>query len=287
MDNGIQFYANYSRGLQVPGTDNLYQAFFYPQGVQNPKPETTDNFDIGVRYTTSKIQAQFGPWYTIFTNRLASSYDPILDQTTYRNLGRVDKWGIDGSVSYQPIRELQLYVFGSYLKSKIKDNILAGSAGNGTGCSGPQVTSGAYGCTTPGADYYFPTAGKREAGAPTYTLGGRAQLNLTPFELGIQAKRTGPRYVNDSNTPIYANNTLTTQIYGAKAPAYTVVDLDARVSMAWAGLNDTTYFQINVTNLFNEFYIGNLNNANTSNTSIPFVYLGAPRTVSGSLNVQF
>ena len=105
------------------------------------------------------------------------------DITIYRNLGTVHKYGIDGSFAYQPIRELSLYAFGSYLKSKIQDNVQTGVDGDGD-------------------PVYAMTAGKRESGAPVYTFGGRAQLNLNPVEIGIQAKRTGKRYVNDQNLPI-------------------------------------------------------------------------------------
>lgn len=285
LGGGLSVYASYSKGLQVPGTDNLYQQFYYPVGVGKPKPETTDNFDAGVRYSTSKVQAFVGGWYTIFTNRLASSYDPVLDQTVYRNLGKVNKYGVDASISYRPIEQLTLYAFGSYLKSKIKDDVLGGV------CSASNVTNHTLGCTTLGADYYLRTAGKREAGAPTYTLGARAQVDVDPIEVGMQVKRTGPRYVNDQNVPIYSSidtsAPATTILYGAKTPAYTVVDLDARLNLGFLGLNKTTYFQVNVTNLFNQFYVGNLGNPNSSYTSVPFAYLGSPRTASVSLNVQF
>jgi len=285
LGGGLSVYASYSKGLQVPGTDNLYQQFYYPVGVGAPKPETTDNFDAGFRYSTSKVQAFVGGWYTIFTNRLASSYDPELDQTVYRNLGKVTKYGVDASISYRPIDQLTLYAFGSYLKSKIKDDVVGGT------CSASNVTNHTLGCTVVKADYYLQTAGKREAGAPTYTLGARAQVDVDPFELGIQYKRTGPRYVNDQNVPIYSSIdtslSTTTLLYPAKTPAYNIVDLDARVNLGFLGLNKTTYVQFNVTNLFNEFYVGNLGNPNSSYTSVPFAYLGSPRTASVSLNVQF
>src|SRR3546814_8658858 len=141
------------------------------------------------------------PIYTIFNNRLASAYDPVTDRTIYRNLGRVDKYGIDGSIAYTPIPEVQLYVFGSYLKSKIKDNVLVDT-------------------DTSGNPIYAMTAGKRESGAPVYSFGGRASGRLGPLELGIQAKRTGPRYVNDQNLPITIGGA---QVYGAKVPAYTQI----------------------------------------------------------------
>src|SRR3546814_10326168 len=91
-----------------------------------PEPETTDNFDLGVRYRTSTVQAQLSGWFTKYNNRLASAYDPVTDRNLYRNLGRVDKYGIDGSVAWQPIQQLSLYVFGSYLKSEIKDDVQSG-----------------------------------------------------------------------------------------------------------------------------------------------------------------
>lgn len=278
LASAFQVYASYSKGLQVPSTDNLYQSFYFPQDVQTPRPETTDNFDGGLRYTTSKIQAQVGPWYTIFNNRLAASYDPITDITTYRNLGTVHKYGIDGSIAYQPIPELSLYAFASYLKSKIQDDVQTG-----TDASGNPV--------------YDATAGKREAGSPVYTVGGRAQLNLNPVEFGVQVKHTGKRYVNDQNLPIYSCSVRTvndqcpatgtlTQLYAATTPEYTVVDLDARINLGWAGLNDTTYVQFNVTNLFDSLYVSGFS-GNTSAFNSPYSYIGSPRTFSATLNVQF
>ena len=47
-----------------------------------------------------------------------------------------------------------------------------------------------------------------------------------------------------------------------------------------------TYLQINVTNLFDKLFVAGFT-PNTANTSIPFSFIGAPRTVSASLNVGF
>ncbi|WP_374526107.1 TonB-dependent receptor [Sphingopyxis sp.] len=296
-------FANYSKGIQVPGTDNLYNSFFFdPTSEQaNPKPETTDNFDLGVRYRSGKIQAQLSGWYTNYTNRLASSYDPETDRNVYRNLGKVTKYGIDGSIAYSPISEVSLYLFGSYLKSKIKDDVQVGICSTATAAN----TSIALGCTAAqtaaNTPIFAPTAGKRESGSPVYTFGGRVNGRIGPVELGVQAKRTGPRYVYDTNLPIFTVSSATganaTQVYGAKAPAYTLVDLDARVSLEWAGLNDKTYLQFNVLNVFDKVYVGGFdgalgqirsyNGTTFSTTSPPFVQIGSPRTFIGSLVVGF
>jgi iron complex outermembrane receptor protein len=297
----MALYGSYTKGFQVPGTDNLYQSLGFAPGQASPKPESSDNFDTGVRYTSSKIQAQLAGWYTIFNNRLASSYNPELDVTVYRNLGKVHKYGLDGQIAYQPIKPVTLYAFGSVLKSKILDNVQSGE------CTSAQVTAGASAgvgtCTTVGQAIYFLTKGKREGGAPTYLLGGRVEWSPGPVVLGAQVKRTGPRYVNDQNVPIVqctgslsngsclAPNTLF-QVYPAKAPAYTLVDLDARINIGkiLPGLSAetarTTYLQLNVTNLFDKLFVAGFT-PNTANTSIPFAYIGAPRTVSAAISIGF
>jgi iron complex outermembrane receptor protein len=268
---------NYSKGLQVPGTDPLYNSFFFAEGTEGakPKPETSDSFDLGGRYTTSKFQAQMSLWYTKYSNRLASAYDVELNTSVYRNLGKVEKYGIDGSVSWTPDEHITLYAFGSWLKSKIKDDIELGELN--------------------GVTYFAPTAGKRESGAPVYTLGTRGEVNFEGVTLGVQAKRTGKRYIYDTNAPVYRSTTAVPQVvYGAFAPSYTLVDLDARISLERFGFEDT-YFQLNVSNLFDKFYVGgfggNLNQAITLTTGAygapPFVQIGSPRAVSGSLHVSF
>jgi len=312
---GFTAYVNYSKGLQVPGTDNLYQAFFYPLSnpASHPTPETSDNFDAGVRYTTSKIQATISPWYTRFTNRLASAYDVTTDQTIYRNLGRVDKYGIDGSFAYRPIREVLIYAWGSYLKSEIKTNVelakCVGSKGANGSPTDPANLVITTNCTTLGAPILAQTAGKRESGSPVYTYGLRLQGDVGPLSLALQGKVTGPRYLNDQNLPnmqctvalanqICPNATNTTAaftgakgvlypVYPAKTPAYGTVDFDARLKLGFLGLNDQTFFQVNVQNIFNKYYVGGFTGGSTTQFNVPFVQIGSPRAFIGTVNFQF
>ncbi len=292
----VSVFGNYSKGLSVPGTDNLYNSFFFAANTPQaqPRPETTDNFDLGLRYSSGIIQAQVAGFYNKYKDRQASAFDPELNVSVFRNLGKVEKYGLDGYVSAKPIPELSLYVFGSYLKSKIADDVVIGE------CTALQVTAGFLGCSTLGAAIFAPTAGKRESGAPKYTFGGSARVNVGDFELGLTAKRTGERFVYDTNLPVRGfTGGTTTEIYPASAAAYWLVNLDARYSLASAGL-EKTYVQLNVYNLFDQFYVGGftggLNQAiNSSSTTgalsgygnPPFVQIGAPRTVSATLVVGF
>ncbi|HYD23652.1 MAG TPA: TonB-dependent receptor [Croceibacterium sp.] len=293
----LSVFANYSKGLQVPGTDALYNAFFFAPNTASarPNPETTNNFDLGLRYRSGAIQAQAVGWYTQYKNRLASAYDPITERNVYRNLGDVDKYGIDASIAWQPVEPLVFYLFGSYMKSEIKDDVQSGA------CTQAQVDADTAGCTAVDQPLFVATAGNREGGAPAYTYGAQARGTLGPVELGITAKKTGGRYIFDSNLPIFGGTAAApTVIYPAKTNAYWMVNLDARVQLdEYLGLNRNTFLQLNVYNLFDKLYVGNytsgLNQGNVLGQSVflgspgspPFAQIGAPRTVSATLSIEY
>ena len=282
-------FASYTKNISVPSTDNLYNAFYFPEDTAQAKPkaETTDSFDGGVRYRSGQVQAQLSAWYTRFDNRLASAYDPELDRTVYRNLGRVNKWGIDGNISYEPIKALTLYAFGSLNRSKIRDNIQLGKAiSDCDAVTDPTSVAVIQSCAL--------TAGNYESGAPKYMYGfsgvGRAGI----FELGVTAKRTGPRYVFDTNVPVFTGPIATpTEVFSATAPAYWLVNLDARVRLSMVKGLEKSYFQLNVYNLFDQLYVGGFGGGLNQSLSgsnyggAPFVQIGAPRTVMGTLHIQF
>ena len=299
----ISVFASYARGLSVPSTDNLYQSFFFPEGTDaaNPNPEITDSFDGGVRYRSTKVQAQLSGWFTKFTDRSASAYDPEVNATVYRNLGRVDKYGIDGSVAYAPMRELTLYAFGSWNESEIKENIQTGNTlPVGVTCDNAPLTTAAQRALA--ARNCAFTEGKQEAGSAKYTYGFSALASLGPVDIGVTAKRTGPRYIFDTNEPIRSgdvdNEAGIVEIFSAKTPAYWLVNLDARINLNIVGLKNT-YFQANVYNLFDETYVGSytagLNQSVAAGIApvgggfgfAPFAQIGAPRTYSGTLNIEF
>jgi iron complex outermembrane recepter protein len=286
----LSIFGSFAQGLSVPGTDSLYNAFYFPitTAQAKPRPETTDSFDIGLRYRSGKIQAQAGAFLTQFQNRLATAYDPELDQNVYRNLGDVKKWGFDGSVAVQPIPELAFYFFGSYIKTKIKDNVVVGEC--------PVVVPG---CAAIGDPIIAPTAGKEESGAPRWSYGATVRGTLGPVDFGFSGKRTGTRFIYDTNLPVYAGpaGTLqapnrTYQVFPAKAPAYWLVNVDARINLEFLGLNDKTYLQLNVYNLMDNFYVGGFGGGVTQavssgNWSVPFVQIGAPRTFSATFTMGF
>ncbi len=148
-----------------------------------------------------------------------------------------------------------LYVFGSINESEIK-NDLDNGGGN-----------------------ILQLAGKNESGAPLWSVGARGQLSFGDVEFGAQIKHTGGRYVNDENLPLLDGSDV---VYPAKTDGYTLVDLDVRWTIAENPFGKDVALQLNVTNLFDELYVGGFGGS-LSQTSTPFVQIGAPRAASLSL----
>jgi iron complex outermembrane receptor protein len=295
-------FFDYSEGLQVPSTDDLYDGFAYPasSSLANAKPQQSFNFEGGLRYKSPKIQAEVSGWNTVLHNAISESFaadpqSPTLFEPTFFDIGTVHRYGVDASVAYKPIRALTFYVFGSYLHDKILNNVELGLCSASNIKFGDPAGNGSS-CSATNNELIAATAGKMEAGLPKYMIGGRVQGNLGPVSVGMQAKYTGARFANEQDTPFFNHPTADgagvpgDQVaFPAKAAGYTLVDLDARLALGFLGLNDSTYLQLNVHNLFDKFYIGGFSGQTLTNnvSTSPFVYIGTPRTISGTVNFAF
>jgi len=256
ITDDVSAFGNFSRGISVPGTDPLYDSLFIPDDDRaRPVPETTDSFDLGLRYQNGIVQAQLSAWYTRYDDRLASAFDPTARDgegaVVFRNLGRVDKYGLDGSFSIAPTDNTTLYLFGSINESDIQDDVQTGLDMNDQ-------------------PIFVPTSGNAESGTPNFTVGARGTATIGDLELGAQVKHTGPRWVNDLNTD--------------RAPAYTLVDFDLRYNIVELANGTNAAVQINVTNLFDEYYVGFFGG---SLDGFGFAQIGAPRAASVTLLVGF
>ena len=110
------------------------------------------------------------------------------------------------------------------------------------------------------------TAGKNESGTPLWSVGARGQIALGPVELGAQVKHTGKRWVNDIND--------------LSVDGYTLVDLDVRVRLGEYFNGKDAALQFNVTNLFDEFYVGGFGG---DLDGVGFAQMGPPRAATVSL----
>lgn len=256
-----------SAGFTFKITDDLSMFGSYAKGFSAPRtdnlyrtpivvvaPETTNTFDAGFRYSSRTVQAQASAWYTKFNNRIVTSFDQIQGISVDRNVGSVIGKGIDIGIAVRPLDFFTFQGNVSYNDSKLQDDI--------------QVAAGAAGLLR--------TAGKRVTETPEWIASYRAQVEFGPVEVGLQVKYVSERFATDLND--------------VKSSGYTTADLDARVSLSDLGL-EKTWFQLNVYNLFDRFYFGNIGTQIAAppnpGGAQPNFSVGAPRTISGTIRVSF
>ncbi len=262
-----QVYVAYAQGFSAPRTDNLYaitrDSLTNVIDIPDVDPEITRNYDIGYRYQSARILATATAFYNEFENRIVSSFDPDSGTFIDRNVGTVELRGVEGSITYAPEDYLLFYVTGSYLDSELQDDIQVGRNAQGVAL-------------------FLPTAGRELVETPRYQFAGRIEYSPTEaLRLGFQGKYVGDRFSTDVNDEV--------------AEDYITVDFDARYELARFGqMFDGSYLQLNITNLFDEDYLGNISTQNTA-LGVPGVIsagttsysVGAPFTATISLRAEF
>jgi len=255
-------YASYASSLSAPRTDNLYTVSRATNGslVQAiPDPETTDSIDLGWRYRSDSLLASVALWQSEFKNRIVSSFDPDLGYSVDRNVGNVDLKGADFQIGWQANDWIVVNGSASYNDSELKQNLVVSATG------------------------VLRTAGKRLVETPEWTFGGRVELRpFAGFNLGLEGKYVDERFTTDFND--------------AKVDGFKVFSLDVGYNFEFEGVKSMRV-QLNVYNMFDEEFFGSINStayavAQTPaiagfSPAAPTLALGAPRTVSISLQTRF
>ena len=265
--NAISTFGSWAKGFSSPRTDNLYRAPVVPV-----EPEETNAYDLGVRYTTSRVQAQLAAWKIDYQNRIVTSFNQDLGISIDRNVGKVKSWGLDGSVGFRATPKLTLLAVGSYIKAKLQQNVEIGSSTAAALPAGLLFCSGTAPTGTTTAFTCAPTAGKFVTETPKWQYGGRVQWDIGLFSFGAQAKHVGSRFATDVND--------------VKLKGYNVVDLDARINLEqYVGLKKT-FLQFNLQNALDEFYFGNISTQIRAADNPNFA-VSTPRTLSATLDISF
>ena len=228
--------------------------YLYNSQIQDVQPETTKSYDLGYRFMGDTVNVSSTLWMSQYDNRIVSAYDPDLGFSVDRNMGRVDLSGLDVALGVRPIESLSLYAAASYLHTEVKNDVQ-------------------YSATV-----YVPTEGKELVDSPDWTYSLRAEYHVGSLTAGLQGKYVAERWTTDVNDE--------------SVPSYTVFDADVNYDLAGLGC-DRCSLQLNVVNLFDKDYLGNIAttrfSADTSKAYSGTTYfdVGAPRTVQFSVKASF
>ncbi len=267
----MSVYASYAQGLSSPRTDNVYTVLrgATPSSIlfTSVQPETTDAYDLGFRYQADGIIGSVALWQNNYQNRIVSAFDEELAIFVDRNVGDVEMRGIDMQLGAELFDGFSLYGSASYIDSELLSNTPLGSSPTNV----------------------LLTAGAAVVETPDWTFSARADWDVTDWlSLGLQGKYVGRRFATDVNDQ--------------EVPEYTTADFDARMDLDFLGF-EGSYLQLNVTNLFDEAYLGGISSQTNAiaivdtdpgtagnqprGANLPTYALGAPRTVQLTLRYEF
>jgi len=219
----------------------------YDRNVVDPEPEKAKVVDLGWRYQSPTLLVSAAAFYNDFDNRIERQFDEAAGIFYSVNVGKVKLKGFDGQVGWMPQEYLSFYASLSYVDSEIQSNFPNGAGGA-----------------------ILATKGKELYETPKWQGAVRVDWDVTDaFSVGVQGKIIGDRWTNLTNTE--------------KAPGYALWDLDLRYKIDAYQLKNT-YVQLNVRNLFDEYYLGDITtNTNGNGQFQP----GYPRAVVVSLHAEF
>ncbi|WP_083876718.1 TonB-dependent receptor [Ideonella sp. B508-1] len=198
LSNDLHLYASFGRGFETPTLNEL--AYRPGGGGLNfgLAPATSRQWELG---TKARWDGWAGPWsaniayYEARTNHEIAVLTNSGGRSTYQNVGRTLRQGLDASLTGPLGHELWWYAALATLNARYRDSFL---------------TCTAAPCTTPSVDV---AAGKRIPGIPDLTFYTELQWRpqASGFETAVEFRQVGKVAVDDRNTDA--------------APAYGVVNL--------------------------------------------------------------
>jgi iron complex outermembrane receptor protein len=281
-------YASYGRNFSSPSTDNLYRSV-----TIEVKPEFTNSYEAGYRYRSGPLQAQLATYFVDYKNRIVTAQDLDPASTTFgstldRNVGDARAYGFDGQVSWRPMRDFSILAYGSYIKSRLKEDVLGTATATALATSPcPIGTPVGTTCEIIAVN----TKGAQFVETPKWTFGGRVEKDFGPISFGVQGKWVSKRFSTDDNGHTAAvafadTGNLPVDSRG-RTDAYTVIDADVRIGLdEFVPSLKGTNLRFSVINLFDKYYFGNINTQNNL-AGGPRFAVGAPRTFQASLAVGF
>ncbi|GAJ28115.1 TonB-dependent receptor [Acidomonas methanolica] len=259
IDHNNELFFDFSKNLSVfgPGSYNSsspwgaadWATFNYIRN--NIQPESDYVYEVGYRYSSPWVRGLVDLYHTDYRNRVGSiTVGSIVDsESVLANLGSVQMYGVDTSLTVTPVTGLDITNSFSYNSSKYDNDV-----------------------TTDGVTYAL--KGKSEVNYPHYMYKSTALYTWKEISANISAAYTSARplsYVNDVIVPGYwlVNTGASYRVPKKIGPGHLTISF-------------TVY------NLLNDKYIGQLGeNGNPMSGDYQSFNMGAPRTFYGSLSYHF
>lgn len=113
------FYGQYAQGMYVPDVSSFYSSSgSLSTALDALKPQTSTNYQIGTVWHGQKVSLDLDGYVINVDNKIGTCTTTGCDTSLLINIGQVRYKGVEGEVSYMPVRGLTLFANGSYNQAR-------------------------------------------------------------------------------------------------------------------------------------------------------------------------
>ncbi len=259
--DSIYLHASYGKNFVRPyaympivATYNNNRKDFQDQGVtlndlfDGYDMEESDNFDLGVRYSTPWCEIAPTLFYAEHSNLLTPVFDPRVNQTYYQNVGEATSYGLDLETSFFLHDNLTLFINPTYTVMEYEDDI-----------------------TFQGET--LDTEGNQVIDTPELMVRGGLIFNWKDLELIPSVRYTGRRYGDVA--------------HNERIDSYTTVDVQATYTLEKAVRDRDLKLSLELNNILDEEYISSITAMDYNQGGEASYYVGAPFSAVVSASVDF
>ncbi|AIT82261.1 TonB-dependent receptor domain-containing protein [Novosphingobium pentaromativorans] len=253
---GLDLFAGYAENFKAL-TDAVLE--FGDADLSQLKPETSENWEAGLRYQSSWFRGS-ATWFkakfsnqVLFVSNSSSAGNDYLGEGDgkFFNAGGIDSEGFELLANVTPFEGLNLYGAYTYIDAKYRS-----ISDLDTGTTEDDATIAMLNGL----------AGNRVAGIPRHMWVLSGSYTYGPVTAGLTGKYTGDRFADSGNSLVAQNYFLT----------------DLNISVKGEGLSDVLKdleFALTVNNLTDERYLGGISGG--------YAWIGAPRTAIFTVTADF
>lgn len=248
-----EVFGGYSQNYKAISDDIIASTSEISKSLE---PETTDSFDFGYRITRERFSASVSGYYLKFDNRI-ESVTPITSggvTTINYDIGQSGGYVNVGGIESQGVE----VAFSAKLNPVLSLH------------TSLTLNQSEYTKSVPENGV---VEGNSVVGSPETMFSGTLAYKDGPYRASFTGKYTGDRYGTLDNKEV--------------APAYTVCDasIGYHRQLAPGSLFGSVGVDVRVQNLFDEGYLAGTESDSSASTG--YYFIGAPRTVSLTLSMEF
>ncbi|WJG11228.1 TonB-dependent receptor [Aliiglaciecola sp. LCG003] len=248
------------------------------------EPETADNIDLGLRYSSSDLSASLTFYSIKFDDRInfvsneTSSGIDFLESAAggYNNVGGIESTGFEASLTYQFSNNFSLFMSFTDNDSEYTDTI----GNDGIAYASPQA---AYDQNVDNASFgLLAVKGNSVIGVADQMAVISVDWQKDNYTAGLSTKYVGERTLNvfENETVLVGENANSTVLVNSEVDSYIVSDLYVGALFDDLGESvESIEIRFTVNNLFDESYLGTI--------APGAAWIGAPRTAALNLKAAF